>query len=396
MLKPCTDGRENVRLFLRKRSVRFRPDIQKERSVLRVDVDQVAQNVLCLLIPVFGCVAPGIEAHRRIALPPERLLPGELPPLDIGNRGPERKGVMLVIDDNLLPSLRGPVIVICRQRLQIRTQLHPLDPPVKIKDCRLILINQLTGPHQPVLHEFLGRRSFPVDRVKVGRPFYGRPVEIAPLERTLDIAVKFPPFSQEEAVFDPVRRHAKDKARLLHAFFQIADDVPFRTHIRGIVGGEAALIHLKAVMMLGDRNDVLRAGISKNLHPSVRVKTLRAEHRNKVLQAELRMRAIGFQMVLICLAVLHIHHAGIPFTVIRGNGKQPVMNKDPEPHPLIPLRHFVSGQRLPVIRIRPLADHILNLPQLLLKIVILQFSHPPCFRLIMAVNADGVYVYRNH
>ena len=132
-------------------------------------------------------------------------------------------------------------------------------------------------------------------------------------------------------------------------------------------------------MMLSDGHHVLRAGLFEDLRPPVGVKIFRFEHRDKILVSELRMTAIRFQMMRICPAAFDIHHARVPFTVKRRNRKDPVMNEDPEPQSVIPLRHLIRRQRIPVVPVWPLVYHSLYRSQFFLHIIVFHGMTPSVF-----------------
>ncbi|MNZ79534.1 hypothetical protein D3C78_981400 [compost metagenome] len=60
-----------------------------------------------------------------------------------------------------------------------------MNPPVKVKNLRLVLINQLAAANKPILQILLAwRRAVQVLMVRLR---HGRPVEVADLERLMNI-----------------------------------------------------------------------------------------------------------------------------------------------------------------------------------------------------------------
>ena len=108
-------------LFFRKCAILFWAYIQEHGPILRIDVDQVAQDIFRFFIAVINCVTPGVEAHGGITLPSVWLLRGQLSSLNIRNRNSKRIGIVFVIDHDLLSPLHSSVVIICSKHFQIRT-----------------------------------------------------------------------------------------------------------------------------------------------------------------------------------------------------------------------------------------------------------------------------------
>src|SRR3546814_6481968 len=71
--------------------------------------------------------------------------------------------------------------------------------------------------------------------------------------------------------------------------------------------------------MLGYRDDVFRAGVGEEFHPGGGIELLRLEHRDEVLVAELRLRPVRLEVVLVGGVARHVHVARIPFVRERGH-----------------------------------------------------------------------------
>src|SRR6266849_997734 len=85
------------------------------------------------------------------------------------------------------------------------------------------------------------------------------------------------------------------------------------THFRGRPVGKAAVVHGEAVVMLEDRNDVLRSGFLEETRPSCGIEMLRPEHWDEILVTKLCQRAISAKVVVVFVRALTVHIARIPF-----------------------------------------------------------------------------------
>ena len=125
------------------------------------------------------------------------------------------------------------------------------------------------------------------------------------------------------------------------------DDVLLRAHLGRVPMGVVRVIHGESVVMLGDGHDVTGAGILEEFRPRHGVEVLGLEHRDEILVAEFRRRAVGVAMVLINPATAFlrlIHFAGIPFVAESGNRIHAPVDEDAELGVLIPGGDFVFGE----------------------------------------------------
>ena len=189
---------------------------------------------------------------------------------------------------------------------------------------------------------------------------HGRPVEISPLHRILDVTVKLFSVSHEEPVLHPVGGSAHLHSQPAAAFLQLSQHIPFRSHLAGIPMRYLAAVHLKAVMMLRHGNHIPCTGLPEQLRPFVRVKMFCLKHGDKVLIAEFRMLPIGCNMMLILRRTLDVHIAGIPFAAEGRNTVDAPVDKDTEFGVLIPRGNPIGGQRFPGVLIGTLCNHTVN------------------------------------
>ncbi len=88
---------------------------------------------------------------------------------------------------------------------------------------------------------------------------------------------------------------------------EFAKHVALRPHLARAPVGQIRLVHRKAVMMLGDRHDVARAGIVKELRPCSRIKVFGGEFGNQVLVAELCLWTVCGDVVREVRRALLVH-----------------------------------------------------------------------------------------
>ena len=105
--------------------------------------------------------------------------------------------------------------------------------------------------------------------------------------------------------------------------------------------------------MLGDRNDILRAGGLEELGPFGGVELLCAEERNQILVA-LCVVAVGKMLfeILVGAVLGVVHVAWIPLVLGRRDRVHAPVNEDAELRILVPLRLLVLDERGPVGTIR--------------------------------------------
>ena len=86
-------------------------------------------------------------------------------------------------------------------------------------------------------------------------------------------------------MFHSVRRHAEIQTIRPHRFGQITDYVTMRPHFGGRPVAQSAVVHGKAIVMLGDRHHVLRTRFLKQLGPGTGVEVFRLEHGDEIFVA---------------------------------------------------------------------------------------------------------------
>src|ERR1700694_2560875 len=78
-------------------------------------------------------------------------------------------------------------------------------------------------------------------------------------------------------VFDPMRRRSEMYPLRVNRLGQFSSQVPVGTHLGGSPVGKIAVIHRKAIMMLKDRNYILRSRQFEKTRPRCRIVVLGLE-----------------------------------------------------------------------------------------------------------------------
>ena len=106
-----------------------------------------------------------------------------------------------------------------------------------------------------------------------------------------------------------VRAESEMQALRAHGGGEFGQRVALRPHLYDGPIGEVRVVHRESIVMLGHRNDVLRAGSLEELRPFGGVEVLGAEKRNQILVAFciVAIRVVLFE-VLVCavLGVVHV------------------------------------------------------------------------------------------
>ena len=232
-----------------------------------------------------------------------------------------------------------------------------LDPPVKIEDARLVAVDDLAGAAYPVDQKFFAGIWFGKKILLIRLLLFGGPVEIAAGKRLLDIAVEVLSVSHKPVVLGAVGGGGEGHAVGLDGFFQLAEDIPFRSHFGGVVMRKETLVHLESVVVLCHRDDISGACVCKGFCPEVSVELIGGKQRDEVLVAKIPVRPIGFDMVLILGGSLDVHIPRIPLVVVGGNAVQSPVDKDAKLRLFKPGRHRKVREGFPGIPVRALGDH---------------------------------------
>ena len=83
-------------------------------------------------------------------------------------------------------------------------------------------------------------------------------------------------------MFGAVRGRAEHEPVFFRRRAQFRERIALGSHLCDVPAGKFALIHLKAVVMFGDGDDVFCPRFLKQLHPRFRVEFLGGEERNEV------------------------------------------------------------------------------------------------------------------
>src|ERR1700722_12013863 len=100
-------------------------------------------------------------------------------------------------------------------------------------------------------------------------------------------------------MLDAMRGGPKVQSLGAHLFFQIPHQVAMRTHLDRRPVGKIAVVHLKTVMVLEDRDNIARAGFFEETRPGLRVVMLGLEHGNEVFVSELGQWTVETYLVLV-------------------------------------------------------------------------------------------------
>ena len=104
----------------------------------------------------FECVvldiAPGFVADGGVGLPVERANVAELAALEIKHRRMFLQGVVLVIDDaDVIAVFERAVVVKRGKACEVGANGGLADPPIEIKDVRMIFFDKFGGACQPII-----------------------------------------------------------------------------------------------------------------------------------------------------------------------------------------------------------------------------------------------------
>ena len=124
----------------------------------------------------------------------------KLSPLNVGNGAAKGKGIMLVIDDSNLADLFHLIVIIGRHPLKVRLHAGFLDPPVKIQNLGMVIVDDLLGPVEPVLHKLRSGCGIRIEVVVILRFLHGRPVQAVRTDIIGDITLKLPAVAHKEPV----------------------------------------------------------------------------------------------------------------------------------------------------------------------------------------------------
>ena len=193
---------------------------------------------------------------------------------------------------------------------------------------------------------------------------HGRPVEIPPLHRLLDIAVELSAVSHEKPVLRPMGRRSVYQPPLLAFLCQFTQNISLRPHLPGIPAGNLTAVHHKSIVVLRHRHYVGCPRLRKQIRPGGRIKLFRRKQRNKVLISKRFVFSIDRRMMLIYLRPLDIHIAGIPFISKCWDTVDSPVNKNTKFTVPVPLRRLIGRQRFPRIRVGPLFNHPVDFLQI--------------------------------
>src|SRR5450755_253993 len=117
----------------------------------------------------------------------------------------------------------------------------------------------------------------------------------------------------EPFIADPkVLTHAELQSLAHGGFAEHTDHVLTRPHIHRIPAGMLGIPEVEIVVMDTHADEVLRASLLVELNEVIGVELVAFPGRDNVLKTEFTGVTVGGNVVLVLLATLHVHVAGIP------------------------------------------------------------------------------------
>ena len=294
--------------MVRDRTVRARTYVQQQIAVLRYRVDQRDDQLGKRLVLQRVRVAPRITGDCGIRLPDERCGIGKTSAFHVDDARAPGETVVLIANRDVPPPLDATIVVEGGKLPHVGFERFVLHPPIEIQQFRLVIVDDLADAQQPVLQIFGGRRGSAVN-VEFVRFGHGRPIEIALLQLLLDIGVEVLAMAHEPPVLGAMVRRGKMQSVGVRGVTQLPQHVAMRTGFEGVPVRQFATVHLIAVMMLGDREVVVRACGGEQIEPLVRIEPFGGEHRNEIPIAELVLWTIGVHVVFEFRVALDVHVA---------------------------------------------------------------------------------------
>ena len=126
-----------------------------------------------------------------------------------------------------------------------------------------------------------------------------------------------------------------------------AHDVLLRPDIHAIPGLVFRVPAIEVVMVVGDRDEVLGAGLGVQPDQLLRFPVLRMPEIADVFVPELRRVPVGLDVVVVLGAALYVHAAGVPIPLL-GNALRSPVSPDSELRIAEPVGVLVSLQRFPI------------------------------------------------
>ena len=288
---------------------------------------------------------------------------GEAAALQVERGGAVGHCAELVEERDRLMLRRAVVVVVGGEARKMRAEVRLADPPVEVDEVGMVALDDLRRTREPVIHE--GRRDigeivaqqvavFAIQLAKLRRAVEGGVLRIVHIGGEVAASIEKP------VVLGAMRRCAEVHAFCANRFCEVAEHIALRSHLARAPVGEIRLIHGKAVMVFGDRDDVARAGIVKELCPRIRIEVLGGELRDQVLVAETGLRAVSGDVVREVRHVLLIHVARVPLAAEAGDGVHAPMDEDAKLGIAKPFRRLIRAQALPVIAERPCGDGLVH------------------------------------
>lgn len=231
------------------------------------------------------------------------------------------------------------------------------NPPIEIDQVRLIGIDQLGRARQPIVQPGLRDRRPVVGHIGIvlaGQTHLRRTIQRG-VTRVVDVRIECAPAVEEPVVLGAVRGQPEMQPLRANGLGQFAQQVALGPHLHRRPVGQLGVVQRKAVMVLGHRHHIARAGRAEQLGPAIRVELGRGELGNQILVAEARLRAVGGHVMGEFLGTFQIHVARIPLAAECRHREHAPVDEDAELGVVVPRRRLICLQCRPVGAERALA-----------------------------------------
>lgn len=136
---------------------------------------------------------------------------------------------------------------------------------------------------------------------------------------------------------------------------QLAQQIASGSHLHRGPVGELGVVQREAVMVLGHRHHIARAGVAEQLGPAIRIELGRGELGNQILVAGACLRPVARHVMGEFLGSLQVHVARIPLAAERRHREHAPMDEDAELGIVVPRRRLIGLECSPVGAERTLA-----------------------------------------
>src|SRR6185312_2270920 len=140
-------------------------------------------------------------------------------------------------------------------------------------------------------------------------------------------------------------RNAEFKSFIASGVAPEPDDILPGTHVRRVPLLVFRIPHVEVVMVHSHAYEILRAGFFIEFNEFLRFETFGFPMRDRVFIAEFRRMTVGFDVLVVLRASLHVHVPRIPIAVFNRGLRSPV-RPNTELRVMEPFGNFVLTQRV--------------------------------------------------